>query len=226
MASSRAHLNSSTRPIIAWLSSRTWHISWGCRSNIGTTSVHTYTRPCICMYAHMNAYHGLGSAQRRAARSTSISIAEIFMAINRRTWPRPVNYVRRSTDYDAAPRFSRETSPRDRRRRRCLVDANFHVEKKKSRENVMALFPFLFSTRRRFSDFLFLFKFQRKKITREKNSCQIKNVSSFFLKNKIIILVDKAVFLLVCFLKGQSTNSIISYFKRKVFIMKLSHYSS
>lgn len=31
----------------------------------------------------------------------SISVAEIFMAINR-TCPGPVNYVRRSTDYDAA----------------------------------------------------------------------------------------------------------------------------
>jgi len=63
-----------------------------------------------------------------ATSVTSISIAEIFMAINRRTWLRSVNYVRRSTDYDAAALFARDISSSGR------TSCDLFVEKLKGNE--------------------------------------------------------------------------------------------
>lgn len=64
------------------------------------------------------------------------------MAINRRTWPRPVNYVRRSTDYDAAA-ASRE---RDVSSGRRLIDADASSKKMERRPALSGnsgIFPFV-----------------------------------------------------------------------------------
>jgi len=97
-------------------------------------------RSDLRIYMPVHAHECIPRTRIGATPVTSISIAEIFMAINRRTWPRPVNYVRRSTDYDAAALFVRDISPRNERR---FVETQSSRRKKGN----MLLFSFSFSNR-------------------------------------------------------------------------------
>lgn len=106
---SSAVLAGSTRPITGVIVHVLGESLGGAdRPSVRPPYIHIYARTC-------HAHECISQTQIDATSVTSISIAEIFMAINRQTWPRSVNYVRRSTDYDAAALFARDVSSQDGR---------------------------------------------------------------------------------------------------------------